>query len=451
LPSLKSLVVVAIAWDFSIAVFGMLFSPGFQGLTGPLSLPDSLLRFFYQYEAMFFHALAIPFIAALVYATVGIFGTRGKPAEVVVAAITLGYVISSLSALYILFKGADTLAFETLWVGLTLGVLAALGLLLTTWPRREPGQAAMSLRGRNLASLCVWVSILGVLSAVAVGTYASMGDSMWGGTATIPSMGLIAATHQHVIITIIDAALVALIVKEFRADLYAGIPGTFVKIGLYGTLLGVPTTAISAYATVPYGIAAHNSIIAFAGILLQASLFVFYAVAYVEAKRFGHRLLSGVVANMMTFGMLFILFWVNVVVTLPGIYVAFNLHNFQGLPNEQAFITGHTHVLITLTALTLLMLLAHFYGVKGRLGLVGGLLMTAGYLVSSAATIFYIFMDWNPTTSVYIPYIGAGISLIAIGVVVTVAAIGLSRRNPIGEGEIEGSDAGPRGGEQGVR
>ena len=431
-----------------MVLFGMLFAPPFQGITSILSLSDSLLRFFYQYEAMFFHALALPFIAVLVYATLAIFGTRGRLALTITAAVTLGYAVSSLSALYILFKGYDSVAFETLWVGLALGVVAAIGLIRSTWPRRDPGQETMNFRGRNLASLCVWVSILGVLSASAVGGYASLGDSMWGGTAAIPSEGLISANHEHVIITIIDAALVAIIVKEFRADLYTGTPVIFVKIGLYGTLIGVPTTAVGTYATVPLGVAAHTSITAFAGILLQAALFVAYAVIYVEAKKLRPRALVGVLKDMMTFGLLFILFWVNVVVTLPGIYVAVNLQNFQGLPNEQAFITGHTHVLITLTALTLLMLLAHFYGVKGKLGFVGGVSLTVGYLVGTAATVFYMFMDWNPITSVYIPYIGAGIGLIAIGVAATVAGIGLSKGTPYGQRTgLDDSDVGPRGGE----
>ena len=438
--SLKWLVVVAVTWDFLIVVFGMLFAPPFQGVTSVLSLSDTLLRFFYQYEAMFFHALAIPFVAVLVYATLEIFGTRGRLAFVVTAAVTVGYAISSVSALYILFKGADSTAFEALWAGLALGVVAALGVLWITWPKKDPGQSTMNFRGRNLASLCVWASVLGVLSAAAVGGYASLGESMWGGTATIPSMGLIAATHEHVIITIVDAALVALIVKEFRADLYEGIPGVFVKIGLYGTLLGVPTTAVATYATVPLGVAAHTSITAFAGILLQSALFVAYAIIYVEAKKV--RPPIGVLRNIMTFGLLFILFWVNVVVTLPGIYVAVNLGNFRGLPNEQAFITGHTHVLITLTALTLLMLLAHYYGVRGRLGFAGGFLLTVGYLVSTAATVFYIFIDWNPMTSVYIPYMGAGIILIALGVAVTVAGIGLSRGKPLMRGGIHESSFG---------
>lgn len=428
---LKRLIVIATLWDFLIVVFGMAFAPPFQGVTSVLALPDTLVRFFYPYEAMFFHALALPFVAVLVYATLLIFGTRGRTATFITAAVTAGFVLSSLSALYVMFTGANAFAYDTLWVGLGLGVLAALGLLLATWPSKQEGQPTMNLKGRNLASLCVWVSVLGVLSAAGVGVYASYGSSMWGSLATIQGETLLAATHEHAIITVVDASLVALIVKEFKADLYEGIPGLFVKIGLYGILVGIPTTTVATFATVPMGVAAHTAITAFAGILLQAALFVTYAIIYAEVKRLNTGILRGIYNGMMTFGLLFILFWVNVVVTLPGIYVAVNFQNFIGQPNEQAFITGHTHVLITLTALTLLMLVAHVYRVRGKLGVFGGTTLTVGYLISTSATVLYMFYDWNPITSAYIPYIGAGIILIVFGVLATLAGVAHSDVDPL--------------------
>ena len=220
-----------------------------------------------------------------------------------------------------------------------------------------------------------------------------------------------------------------MIVKVFRADKYGGIPGLFVKIGLYGTLVGIPATTIATYATVPMGIEAHNGIEVFASILLQSALFVAYAVMYMEAKNLGIRSPLGILKNLMTFGLLFTLFWVNVVVTLPGLYVAINISRFAGQPNEQVFITGHEHILITLTALTLLMLIARVYNVKGRLAMISGFLLTAGYLVSTAATIPFMFYDWNAYTSPYVPFIMGGIVLMIVGVVITLAGLLLSKED----------------------
>jgi len=413
---LKALIAFAIVWDLVIVVFGMLFAPPFQGANSSLGLPDTLLRLFYPYESMFFHSLAIPFVAALTYVVLVIFRIEGRARTFIVAASTLGFVIASTSALYVVFNGDVPAAFYALWTGLGLSFAAGLGLMVALRPRRDESKG-MKLKGRKLVELDVWLSVICLLAATTVGAYASSGSSQWGAEASFRGFGLVVASHTHVVITIIDVALVAMIVRHFGGDTYEGIPGIFVKLGLYGILVGLPTTTVTTFATVPMGVAAHNAITVFAGILLQASLFVMYAIMAVEGRRLRIRSPVGIVKNIMAFGLLFIIFWVNVVVTLPGIYVAINMKSFVGLPNELAFITGHEHVLIALTAMALVMLIALVYNVKGRLGALAGLALTSGYIVSSGATVYYMFLDWNFVSSVYLPYIGGGIVLMVLGIV----------------------------------
>ncbi len=433
--SLKTLIIIATSWDAFVVAFGMSYDPPFLNTTGLSSPPTQLMTAFYANEAMFFHALAIPFIAVLVYATLRICEV---PRQIYLATkftMTTSFVLASPSALYIMLEGQNSTVFGVLWIGLALGMLSAILLIVGLWPKRNPNQEEMKLRGRNLSTLVLWAGVIGVLSATIVGAYASTGDSQWGATTTIPDGALLQATHIHVVIAIIDAALVALIVKVFKADKYKGIPGLFVKIGLYGTLFGIPATTIATYATVPMGLEAHNGIEVFGAILLQSALFIMYAIMAEERKLLGSRSPLAIMKNLMTFGMLFILFWVNVVVTLPGIYVALNLTAFNSLPNAQVFITGHEHILITLTALTLLMLIVRAYKVKGRLNHVAGFTLTAGYLLSTAACIPFIFYNWNVYTSPYVPYIMAGIVLMIIGVVVTLVELGLSKEDQAHEDE----------------
>lgn len=427
LVSLKTLIIGTTCWIGFVVAFGMSFDPPFLNTTGLTSPPTQLIIGFYPNEAMFFHAIAIPFIAVLVYTTLLICRVTDPLYSAIKFTATSSFLLASPSALYIVLNGQNPTAYGFLWMGLSLGMLSAILLIIALWPKRDPDQEEMNFLGRNLASLVIWSAVIGVLSATIVGTYASTGDSQWGALKTIPEGGLITATHIHVVITIIDAALVGLIIKAFRADKYSGIPGLFVKIGLYGTLIGIPATTIATYATVPMGIEAHNGIEAFAAILLQSALFVTYAIMYVEAKKFGSFSPVAILKNLMTFGMLFILFWVNVVVTLPGLYVAINIARFSGQPNEQVFITGHEHVLITLTALVLLMLVAKAYQVKGRLSFVSGLTLTAGYLLSTGANIFFMFYNWDPYTSPYVPYIMGGIVLMAIGVILTLVELAFAK------------------------
>ncbi|MCL5068033.1 MAG: hypothetical protein M1368_06745 [Thaumarchaeota archaeon] len=435
--SLRTLIIFATAWDGFVVAFGISYDPPFLNSTGLSSPPPQLMTLFYSNEAMFFHALAIPFIAVLVYATLLICNVKGQLYQAIKISITGSFFLASPSALFIMLFGQNSSVFGVLWIGLALGMLAAILLIIALRPTKSKNSEEMNLHGANLANLVVWTGVMGVLSATIVGAYASTGESQWGALTTIPHGALITATHIHVVISIVDAALVGLIVKAFRADRYIGIPGLFIKIGLYGTLLGIPTTTIATYATVPMGIEAHNGIEAFAAILLQSALFITYAIIYTEAKKLGTRYTIGILKNMMTFGLLFILFWVNVVVTLPGMYVAINLARFQGGPNEQVFITGHEHILVTLTALTLLMLIAKAYKVRGKLDIISGLTLTTGYLLSTGATIPFIFYNWDPYTSPYVPYIMAGIVLMMIGVATTLIGLALSKeRSTEGTAEI---------------
>ena len=74
------------------------------------------------------------------------------------------------------------------------------------------------------------------------------------------------------------------------------------------------------------------------------------------------------------FGIFFELVFVNVVVTGPGVYVAINLEALRQGPFEleRGILVGHWHVLATLSAILLLLLIADRAGLHGRLRQVVG-------------------------------------------------------------------------------
>lgn len=420
---LRWVIIFAIAWDLALVLLVSPFSPPLHSASSNIWAPQFILNRFYTYLSLFYHSLSVPFVAALACVTLKVFQIGNRLRALVAFLSTLGFVLSSVGMVFVVLNGGSFNAFSLIWAGLALAFAAGGVLVYALWPRLDP-QASMSFRGRSLVRLAMWVSLIATIAATVVGIYGSSGSSAWGATSTFGSFRLVVASHTHVVITAIDAALVVLLVKHFRADHYLGNPGGFVKLGLYGIMVGVPAVTISTFATVPLGVAAHNAITIFACILLQASLFVMYAMMVVEATNLGIRSPIGVFRNMLTYGLLFVIFWVNVVVTLPGIYVALNLKRFVGLPNEIAFITGHEHILVMLTAVVLLMLTAHVYGVRGKLASFTGITITAGYVLSSAAATLYVFVDWNPLGSVFLPYGGVGIGLMVIGV--SAALVGMA-------------------------
>jgi hypothetical protein len=138
------------------------------------------------------------------------------------------------------------------------------------------------------------------------------------------------------------------------------------------------------------------------------------------------------VGGWLLFGLL-VFFWVNNAVTLPGVYVAVNLARFNGqylgFYYNEVFVIGHEHALITLTAISLMMLVALMFNVKGFLGALAGLTMTAGYLTATLANVFYIFY-LIPNGQVFVSYMSDGIALMFVGVCAAMLGIALSKGEP---------------------
>ena len=93
---------------------------------------------FYPNEAMFFHALAIPFIAILTYTALIVCNVQDPLGSAISLTITGSFVLASPAALYIMFNGWQRLRISgILWIGLALGMLSALMLIVGLWPK-EP-------------------------------------------------------------------------------------------------------------------------------------------------------------------------------------------------------------------------------------------------------------------------------------------------------------------------
>jgi hypothetical protein len=134
----------------------------------------------------------------------------------------------------------------------------------------------------------------------------------------------------------------------------------------------------------------------------------------------------------LVFGLLFTFLWVNVAVSLPGIYVALHLRQFAGLPNEVPFIRGHEHALVTITAMALLLLVGSIFNFKGRARILIGSTITAGYVIGLGAAVPYIFLNPDLYAGFAIRFIQIGIVLMLAGVLATIlAAVTYLRRGRV--------------------
>jgi hypothetical protein len=411
--------IALVLWESLLVFFFMLFSPPMGGANESLGLPSSVLAGFSALTSLFFHSLALPLAAVLVLVTLIVFGAKGRRSRLIGYAVTAGALISSGTMVLILITGGGLLAYGGMVLGIVLEAGGVVALFISLWPRRDPS-APMRLLGFDLARLTMWVVIAAALFSVAAGSYAALGNAQWSPTPLLGQLPAEEEAHSSLVIAFIDAAIVVLVAKWFAADRYGGAPGLLAKTGLYGVLIGTLFAAAAVPAALAFTLIAGELTILGSGPML-ASVFIICAVAVGEARRFHLKVPIWLVKEPLTFGLLFLLYWVNMAVMLPSIYLGSHYARFTSqyfaVYYLDAFTVGHEHALVTLTAILLFILLALTLGVRGKIGALAGLALIAGSVVSSVANVFYIF-DLIPNGYVYIEYIGDGIALIVIGVMV---------------------------------
>jgi hypothetical protein len=427
----KALIILTLIWELLQALVFIAFAPPLNQAVGLVGVTSLSSLTFFTYQSLFYHSLAIPLVAVLVYVTLRVFELSGSSAKYATYSITVGYALVSIGGIGQILTRWNSIPRAIFFVGLGLGFTAGLALLVTFNPFRKVAPHESPSRRWNLARRGIWLAVLFVLAAAVVGAYASIGSSQWGASGVIDKFTLVKSTHEHVIVTVIDVAIVTLAAEHFGVKRFKGVRGLFADIGMYSMFLGVPVVAVSTFATVPFGVEAHNVITPFSAILLQGALFVMYALmADLALKPGSGSRVKKLFSDPLSFGLLFIFMWVDVAVGLPGIYVAVNLNRFRGSLNEVPFILGHEHALITLTAMALLLLGVSIIGIEGFPRKLIGLTVTAGYVIGTGAAVLFIFLDPNPDGGFAMPYIQLGIVLMLAGVITTiVAGIGASRKS----------------------
>jgi hypothetical protein len=131
-----------------------------------------------------------------------------------------------------------------------------------------------------------------------------------------------------------------------------------------------------------------------------------------------------VLGDPVRFGVFFELIFVNVVVTVPGVYVAFNLEIYRSptyLAVERTILVGHWHILATLSAVIALFLIADRLGTGGWVRQVVGWGLLAGSTLSFVFVNVYMFRRPGEIRAWTVPFFGLGITLSLLVVAVFVA------------------------------
>ncbi len=473
--SLPGLLVVVVAWEALIVASLSPFSGPLRplGLAGLLNLDLSDAQRVGRI-LMLYHSLAIPFVAALVYLVLdqvpmvvsfppgptrsprrrkpGVETVSGEEKafrRAVVVPITIGYMLTSLGGMTFAYGGRNWIAHGAYLVGLSLVFYAGVLLAVALWPSRrwtgDVGRYA-HLGGVPLERLAFFLVALFTLVSAAIGgaagAYFGNGFEAFLAEDIVrvdphTTFQLMIIAHLHIMLTLIDVMILLLVVRTY------GVEGRAHKIAVPLTLVGTVIVTFATWSVIGWE-GAHKVINVGSAFLLPGAILVaIWGFARLIREGVGdgpatlRRKLNALFRDPIRFGVFFELIFVNFVVTVPGVYVAFNLDTYRQpayLAVERTILVGHWHVLATLSAVVVLFLIAD------RLGTRGWVRQAVGWGLLAGSTLAFVFVNvymFTPQGGIRpgqerawtIPFFEAGIalSLLALALFVAVHLVGRRR------------------------
>ncbi len=363
---------------------------------------------------MLYHSLAVPFVAALVYLILDALPFEPLIPQLVRPAITAGYLLTSVGGLSFAYLRAGWIAHGLFLVGLSLTFYAGVVLWWGLSPWRAPAD-------RRLERWAFWLMALYTLISAVIG--GAVGAHFGQGFEAFLAEDVLRTEHDlfqraiiahlHIMLTLVDVALLLLVARR------VGIGGKAYRWAMGLTLAGTTVITFATWSVMVVE-GAHKVINVGAVILLAgAAIVALYGMRGLIREQPNRSPFRALFADPVRFGMLFHLLFVNLVVTVPGIWVAVNLETVRaGDPAwERAFAVGHWHVLATLSAAVGLLLVADHLGMRGLWRQLVGWGVLIGSTVAFGAVQFYLFRQpgTEPARAVLLA-VDAGVGLFLLGV-----------------------------------
>jgi len=445
--SLPGLLVVVVAWD---ALLVASLAP-FSGPLQPLGLAELLNLDLGDVHRvgrviMLYHSLAIPFVAALVYLVLDLVplgsphpepGRAGfsRPARSIVVPVTVGYMLTSIGGMTFAYGGRNWVWHGLYLVGLSLVFYAGVLLAVALWPSRRwatDRARHLHLAGIPLERLTLFIVALFVLVSAAIGGAAGafFGNGFEAFLAEDivrvdphTTFELMIIAHLHIMLTLIDVTILLLVLRFYKVE------GLAQKISVPLTLVGTIIVTFATWSVIRWE-GAHRLINVGSAFLLPGALLVaIWGFARLMRRGSGgdagagHRF-RALLRDPLSFGVFFELIFVNVVVTVPGVYVAFNLERYRSpayLEVERTILVGHWHVLATLSAVIVLLLIAQRLDIRGWVRQVAGWGLLAGSTLSFVFVNLYMFRQPGQERAWTVPFFEAGIALSLLAVALLAA------------------------------
>jgi hypothetical protein len=430
--SLPGLLVVVVVWETLIVVSLAPFSGPlrFLGLAGLLGLDFGDAHRVGRI-IMLYHSLAIPFVAALVYLVLDqmpIVSPEDRAARhrSIVVPITVGYMLTSIGGMTFAYGGRYWIAHGVYLVGLSLVFYAGVLLAIALWPSKrwatDPSLYA-HLRGVPLERLAFFLVAMYTLVSAAIG--AAAGAFFGNGFVAFLAEDvvrhdphalyeLMIIAHLHIMLTLIDVMILLLVIRTYHVQ--GRVHKTAVPLAIVGTTI----VTFATWSVIGWE-AAHKVINVGSAFLLPGAILVaiwgFARLIQAGAGRgpaTAGQKLRALFRDPVRFGIFFQLIFVNLVVTAPGVYVAFNLDTYRTaayLAVERTILVGHWHILATLSAVIVLFLIADRLGTRGWVRQVVGWGLLAGSTLAFVFVNAYMFRVPGQAKTWPVPLFETGIAL----------------------------------------
>jgi hypothetical protein len=400
------LLVVAVAWNALIVAFLSLFS----GPVRSLGLAEALGVYLGAAGRagriiVLYHILAVPFVAAVATFILDQVPVEERQRRAILPALTGGYALTSGAGFVFAYWGRNWIAHGLFLVGLSVVFYAGVLLAAALWPSKahaRPAAHYAQLKGVPLERLALFTVAVFLLISAAFGGGAAAffgngfraflaEDVVRAESHDIFELAVIA--HLHIMLTLVDVAILLLVIRYFD------VRGRTHKWAVSLILVGTFVVTLATW-SVTFWKQAHRLINAGSAFLLPGAVLVaFYGFGQIVRRRLAEQGLTrpslgdriaALLHDPVRFGIFFELIFVNAVVTGPGVYVALNLEAFRQGPwaLERTVLVGHWHVLATLSAVLMALLVADRVGLRGRLRQMVGWGLLLG---SSAAFVFVQF------------------------------------------------------------
>ena len=382
---------------------------------------------------MLYHSLAVPFVAALVYFLLDLFPLPERHADLIRPTVTAGYMLTSVGGIGFAYLGGGWIAHGIFLVGLSLVFYAGVVLMVGLFPwRGRTGRQPLP----QLERWALWLTVLYTLITAAIGgaTASFFGNGFTAFLAedvvrleqTLGQKAIVA--HLHAMLMLIDIVILIIVGRTFRLD------GKPYRVAMGLTIAGGAIATFATWSVMAVEFAHKIINVGVLLLLIGGGIVAVQGLSRLVRQRRaeGTGRLGALLGDPVRFGMLFELLFVNVVVTAPGLSVAFNLETYRQpeyLEVERAIAVGHWHVLATLSAVIVLFLVVDRLRVQGWLRQMLGWGVLVGSSLAFLFVQFYMLRQPGEDSTWALPFIDTGIGLFLVALAIFLAVYLAERMN----------------------